>query len=195
MNIFLVTSFIHPYSESVFSPHERLLQTINTISSINKYYLLNKIYILEGSGHLTTEEIQTLSSLGTIIRFDGMNRYSKSFGECFILKEALKQIKIADNDIVYKISGRYYLTDKTEMSLKYYSFHQPSGRPCFATTFYSIPGILVKDFIEILEKCMLNMISDIEHGIFHHMNKTQWKQIDRLNCKGLYAPNGEISFY
>lgn len=125
---FLITSVIYfknnPLSytktRSVFSSQERVIQTINTVSSIRKILPLATIILVESG--LREELPEGLDSLvdkyvylgnQTLVRLACDSRF-KGIGEIVSLIYSSKYIP--DNaDMIFKISGRYYLNDRFDI--------------------------------------------------------------------------------
>jgi hypothetical protein len=130
MNIFLVTSGIHgPYG--VFSPKERIEQTIKSAQSIRTRISDSHILLLEGgTTSLSTEEYSELSKYfdeiqdytsDPIIQFaHKMHREEvislKGPCEAKLLWNACATLKATQSDRIFKLSGRYYLNDDFDLA-------------------------------------------------------------------------------
>jgi hypothetical protein len=129
---FIVTSAMNT-KFGVFSPEERLAQTIDTINSITSRVPEASIILLEMAGEpLTEEQKETLNPYIDLLLDFTENPVVKSIYEspnwdivknstelmCF--GAALRQLKQAealnDFDRVFKISGRYVLNDKFDIN-------------------------------------------------------------------------------
>ncbi len=170
-DIFLITSVIntgnHPWTytstRSVYTPHERYTQTLGTISSIRKYAPNAKIIHVECSD-LPPDMEQTLSErveyyINTYsdekIRSGCLSNGKKGFGELLKTQVAIDFLE-AQNivyDRLFKISGRYYLTErynKDAFSYDKFTFLQGNG-DSWSTRLYCVPYSLRSRFRVALE--------------------------------------------
>jgi hypothetical protein len=126
MTTILITSVIHPaefslnytIKRSIFTPKERLSQTIETINSVKKHFPESRIVLADCSldnGHIENQELQDAMSSGNII-LDLSNDSSvskwvhssnKNMGECSIVNSTLSKLNLQGE--IYKLSGRYTL--------------------------------------------------------------------------------------
>lgn len=156
--IVLVTSTIKPgqtplsYTEtrSVFSSEERLAQTLSSIRSVQEKIPDAAIVLLENSS-LTSDETSLLQNCGTrIVSYSGDSEAAKwrdspfkGAGEVHMLMQALKWIKKLDYDRIFKLSGRYCLSDRFELSrFPADAFGFYSVGTSFSTRLYSVPKCL-----------------------------------------------------
>lgn len=128
---FIITSCIYPSDKelcyiktrSIFTPEERLMQTVNTIASIKEKCPTAHI-ILVDNGIKEPKELHDLVDEYYYIGHSGWVRYfsstkNKSLGEWILLWFVMSKCKL-EYDIVFKISGRYYLN--SDFDLSNYSF-------------------------------------------------------------------------
>lgn len=107
----IVTSTIFPKAVpsklvSVFSPEERLSQTIETVESLKKLGY-QKIYLFDNSGTGYQSQLENAIQ-GVIVKtFDHFQFDNKGISEAFLLLAGLQLV--SDNNPVMKISGRYSL--------------------------------------------------------------------------------------
>lgn len=123
--MFLITSVIVPSKNpldytsvrSVFTPEERLNQTIESIRSVRKY-TDQKILLVECSNHITEKfDISKLKDLVDVYvdlsddsdMLSVCNSPNKSWAEIQMINRVVDHM--ADGERIYKLSGRYFLLD------------------------------------------------------------------------------------
>lgn len=126
-NIAIVTSIIDTpnkplsYSKvrSVFTKEQRFEQTKKTLESIKKYIPDCFVMTLECSDLTKEEQNYFISNSDVFVNLKGTkhDKYitqssSKALGEATMTIEALKSIPYDSYKRIFKISGRYWLTDK-----------------------------------------------------------------------------------
>lgn len=198
---FVVGSFITPYkggSKSVYSVQERIEQTHETLKSIRERCPDATIYFVEGS--LTdisecnfdydvllrpAEDVEARKILYT---------KTKSFGECVMMVHAASNVPLEEYDIVFKISGRYVLTDDfnpENFSQETFTFYD-HGQWGYETTLYSFPGSLKSRWKEALLKTLDHMYNNKVESIeisFRHVLKVKNIHIaSKLGVQGYNAP-------
>lgn len=199
---FIVGSFITPYeggARSAFNVKERILQTHETLRSIREKCPSAKIYFIEGSDtDLSDCKFDYDELLVSTKDFEARKLiYSsaKSPGECVMMIYAANNIQnLEDYDLIFKISGRYVLTDDfnvNNFSLEKFSFydHLIWG---YETTLYSFPGKLVHTWKDILQKSLLHMsksnLDSIEITFRQVINVKYVNGMDVLGIEGYNAP-------
>ena len=115
---FIVGSFITPFeggSKSIYSVKERVEQTHHTLKTIREKCPEAKIYFVEGSEtDITNYNFDYDELLRPTKDFEAKKLlYSmpKSPGECVMMIYTANNVNLEEYDIVFKISGRYNLTD------------------------------------------------------------------------------------
>jgi hypothetical protein len=197
-NIVLVTSAIS--AKSCFSPQERFEQTLKTISSVQEKIPNLTVVLIE----ITKIPVMYSLKLSELCDFlilceddteiqDFNKNPNKSYGEIAITKRILESI--TDCETVYKISGRYFLSDNFNLnSLQPEKYNFFLGDNCFHTTFYSIPGPYVDYTARLLKEIhprIQNSWIDIEHAYFSYLPKEKVYTVSKLNCKGFYSVDGK----
>ena len=133
MNLFLVTSALDT-QYSLFSFEERIQQTIATVESIRKYAPGSTIVLVEGGRPLTdnlknrlteyfnhifdytdTDAIK-MSQSASQYAVDNVGHSIKTPCEAFMLMNTTKQIPVEKFNRIFKISGRYVLTEKFNLA-------------------------------------------------------------------------------
>lgn len=168
---FIITSCVYPankelsYSKtrSVFTPMERLQQTINTVNSI-KTHCPSAYIILVDNGIKEPADLRKYVDeyyfLGNRrwVRFISSTK-NKSLGEWILLAFVTSKCKL-DYSIIFKISGRYYLDSNFEISnysYKYFNFKYIAGdkemigihsavKGVHTTRLYAFPGIRLREY-------------------------------------------------
>lgn len=202
-NLVLITSVINNFLHSVYTPEQRLEQTLNSISSIRNKVPNSYIVFLEGS--VLNEPQQTLLN-DKIDEFYHINVFGlhKSLGELTLLKTYFDSLNFKLNKSkIYslsKLSGRYYLNENfkfLENNLCMVKKTDKSwlGKGVYDTRFYKIPVSLVDNYIAQLNLLYknINNVHDIEHGFFEYqlIPSDKINKLDKLGVSGNYAPTGE----
>jgi hypothetical protein len=229
-SLFLVSSAIHT-KHGVYDAEARLNQTIETCKSIKSRCNADIILLDGGEKSLTIEEKKILSDY--IHRFydfteeDTVKQIQKidnwdvvknmievvMFGSFFDLMSTTN-LKLPHYDRIFKMSGRYTLTDEFD-----HDFHlQQEGkiviRGPYTSQFNStITGGVTLQYMSRLwsfDSCHLEYIRDtyvdmfnhmnerlnnggyidIEHLLYHHLHHTLIVTPKRIGVQGNIAPNG-----
>jgi hypothetical protein len=120
--IFFINHALRVNQLSVYSNQERFEQTLETLSSINKYCPNNKVFIFDSSPERPdVEYFEELSNRGSIVFYSGeepdVKRFSqhgqRSIAECISFIYFLSWFQKQDFKAkrIYKLSGRYRLND------------------------------------------------------------------------------------
>jgi hypothetical protein len=213
-----IPSIIHikHSNRSVFTPEERLQQTIRQIKSIRKYVKNARIVLLEMSA-LSVREMQQLSYITDIIwTFDKdpvLQRLAnedpnKNKAEVYVLREFWKQF-----DGTYHIShfakfgGRYWFAkDVTELLFRDKPVMKQVYAKCYnqyviEPVFYSIPGIDVRSgkILKIFDKMMDTMnrqFTDNERLLYDlYAKHTDTYSPEHLRIQGYTATSGVYRYY
>jgi hypothetical protein len=198
---FVVGSFITPYqggSSSAYSIKERIEQTHQTLKSIREKCPDAKIFFVEGS-ETNVEELGF--DYDELVRptkdFDAKKIiYSmpKSPGECVMMIYTANHTDVGDYDLIFKISGRYTLTDDFSLdnfSKDKFTFydHLQWG---YETTLYALPGKLKKVWVEVLQKSLTHMankkMDSIEIAFRQWINVKYVNGAEKLGIEGFNAP-------
>lgn len=109
--ISLVTSTVIPGTYSYFSPAERYTQTLHTLNSLAEKGF-DEIYVFDNSvGELQLDGI--LKSADQKVKLFQNKQYSfenKGLNEALLILNLIDNLP--ENTPIFKISGRYYLTEK-----------------------------------------------------------------------------------
>lgn len=189
MNLFLVTSALDT-QYSLFSLEERIVQTIATAESIKKYAPDSHIVLVEGGrpisneikkrlvgyfNHIfdyTNDAVIKMAQSPAHYAVDSVGHTAKTPCEVYMMMRTCKQIPLYTYDRIFKLSGRYLLSDQFNLedhlaaTGKYVFLPKaPAGKMniidvhtsaltggktssdfsdyCYETTFYSFCGSMV----------------------------------------------------
>lgn len=222
MTTVIVTSVLNPISKpldyssirSVYSPEQRVEQSINTIFSVRKNLGDVRILFVDCSVSPPTEA----SKIKDILRNDDryidlsnqssvsifVNSANKSYGELMLLDWAISNISFKDD--IFKISGRYYLENEfdfgtldrnADINCKARGFKH-ANNVCL-TTFYRIKTQdTFKKYIEH-GKLLFQQYPTIsaEHVLFNFLACNQnlkIQNLDRIGVVGNIAVTGDIHY-
>jgi hypothetical protein len=209
----------------IFTHHERYLQTIKTIDSIRTYAPNCAITLIDSSAD-SIEQYENLiksqvdefinNSNNEVVQkiISTVNESAaKSVVETYVLANLLKNWNTRASRI-YKISGRYCLTDKfnvTEQDPDTESFifkdkwgnNWPEGwcdiphqYPTYGFSFPANQQLFMIDVFEkshelILEHVNTGRYCDIEHALYKFIPEEKVKLININAVEGLLAQNGQ----
>lgn len=222
-NIFIIPSTIHPLFTAV-SYDDRFTQTIGTIESIKKHVKDDfSILLIDSSSEpLGDEKIAKLKESVDIFLDYSSNpttqeinrRYLKSYGENFLLREAINYLKVrydlTVNGRMYKLGGRcelmpgFDITNHTKVGEKFVfknrlsTWRTPEQQTVFNSThlletrFYSWPFSFTDKYLGIIEKNMELFAHglDTEHAHLINIAKEDLLEIDKLNVGCIIAADG-----
>lgn len=232
-NIFLVTSGIHgPGGVNGKVPIlTRIIQTLETAQSIRHHVPDAKIYLLEGGSEPLNINLREQFLNGgyddifdftqsAFIAFAHAQRDAakqeitviKGPCESYMLKEATKLLVLTNDDRVFKISGRYRLSDefslethraavgkylfKTKTECLQWYKEPPVHSPYqYSTRLYSWCGSLQQAAIYnydkvqnwILELYSKNLYMDIEHSMYLHIDQSLIAETDPIGLIGAFS--------
>lgn len=220
MTTVIITSVLNPTSNpldyspirSVYSPSQRVEQSINTISSIRKNLGDVRLVFVDCSIVIPTEIDRIRDVLGKNDQFIDLsgqtsvsalvNSANKSHGELMLLDWAISNTSF-ENDI-FKISGRYYLENEfnfgtldrnADINCKARGFKH-ANNVCL-TTFYRMKNQeIFKKYIEH-GKLLFQQYPTIsaEHVLFNFLACNQnlnIQNLDRIGVIGQIAVSGEL---
>lgn len=220
-NLFFINNALCVVSNSVYSDEERIIQTLQTIESIDKYCPDNAKYMFDSSPRKIPDEfISEIEKTGTIFFYcgDSANTLQSSLHGKRSIAECFSFIKFIDwffekkivAERIYKISGRYKLNENFNLSCR------PNNNFVFSKRYPSWMSSLMKEhskvdhlyklrlwhmdfnllniFREELFKILIDCIQydiDVEHSYFKHLNKYNVTEVDKIGVCGNIAPTGE----
>lgn len=160
--IALVSSTIFPlpatkdtlYRQTV-PPQERLAQTVKTVDSLVKQGF-EDIFIFDNSGFNWELDDEILLKPANVIKFTSYQFVNKSISEIYMLLSGLPALP--DNEPIFKISGRYQLTQVIETNqMEDYDF---LGQICDKSNSITTRGYYVKNK-KVLEEILLGALNYI----------------------------------
>ena len=160
-HIFFITSTINPSSchlgenvmhlRSVYSADQRLEQTLQTVDSIRRRIPKALVLLLENSKLSVAQQAAFERACDRVVSFaddevaamlrDGPN---KGAGEVYMLMKAAEILREYDFNILFKISGRYQLSDRFDIGrfpVDRFGFLKVGG--VVSTRLYSVPAKLI----------------------------------------------------
>ena len=201
---FIITSVISfsdnklSYSDkrSVFSPEERISQTLRTISTIRDKVPQAKIILVE-LGNLPQDHFKMVVDhylfLGKKFKVrHAVKSKHKGLGEAIGLLFALRNIKQLSG-ICFKISGRYFLNDKFNID------DWQQGKFCckvysqqMSTRLYSVVGTESSEWVHALKKSIYKLWKghSIEEVLYNNIAPATIHPIETLGISGFIAPDG-----
>lgn len=215
-NILIVTSMIDPpklplcYSKirSVYTREDRYEQTINSLVSAQK---IPDVYIvlIECGTFSENEQSELEKHCNQFINLideqqvvNAVHHQNKSFGECMQIMEGIKRIPcdILSNAMnFFKLSGRYYLTDK----FNYEDFDNSScvvkpidnKKDNINTVLYKIPTQNCHEYVQYLNTHTHLFAKNVgfERAIVGYLkNLPNVVYMDTVNAEGRVSVNGEL---
>lgn len=205
MSLFIITSVIRNAIVSAFDAETRVHETLRTIQSIAEHAKGSHIIICEGSDYVWKE------MNGVHVTYCNVYGMNKNVGEASLIHHVLTSDvfkKITEEHTiqrVFKISGRYYLTDtfdimqhmhdetKEKIVIRRNPSHEP-GYFCTVTVLYSFPVTRNAYVMQRLQRIIQNpgLPQNIEHEIFGYtdVDYTIFHVIPELGVSGHIAPCG-----
>jgi hypothetical protein len=220
MNVFIVTSTISTTHRSHFSTEQRLDQTVKTAASIDKYCPGSYKLIIEGSGNLTDEQIDTLRKHYHMVLVvndsSATNNWNVSFGEISMLKKALEYILHTRMSVlrVFKLSGRYALTEEFNLNnypagdkycfyqdrnhnengydLRLGSVHKTSALPNINLNYYLTVLYMIppSKIIDFLRVLDSPLSSDVEHLVYDNIPRESVHDVPINGFEGTLGSSG-----
>lgn len=202
--IFIVTSVIHtgtaPWSytgtRSLFSPEQRLQQTLETFASIRRFCVGAKILVVEG-GPLTAEERERLTAASDWFvdaytkertRQYCLESGKKGLGDAWLLSVGLDFLQTSVQErphLIFKMSGRYRLNEQfnlANISDTVPTFRRIVGAGC-VTFCFAVPGHMLDMYIQIM-KGVVAMYCGNKNPSLEDYLPHQFAQIQEISCMG-----------
>jgi hypothetical protein len=174
---------------SIYSHQQRFEQTLETIDSIRKHLPGADIILAECSPESPyMEELKTRVDIFINTYPNGLIRdgYRKAVCEAQLMLYVFDRVDFSVYDNIFKISGRYVLTDKFNRSLWHESQpvgcigHHYSTEPCIHTFFFKITNkeldILKNTFETMVTEDTTNSMEWIVYNTFKH----RFKYVDEI---------------
>jgi glycosyltransferase involved in cell wall biosynthesis len=218
-DIFIVTSVINTgdiswsyyHKRSIFTPEQRLKQTIETIESIRKYSSYSKILIIDASITLNEDIKHILKSLTDYfydVSYDNeviqncILSNCKGLGDATLILKGLQYLK--DHNIkannIYKLSGRYCLNNnynKDNISTIMPTFKLAALPDSFCTFCFSVPFSLLNEYYDNVVKTieLFKTRSDICIETFLPSLFSKKHIIDTIGAEGFIAIDESYQLY
>lgn len=200
---------------SVFSAEMRLKQTIKTVESVREKIPDADIYWIEGGlwdvHDFVAEKVNNYIYLGGDSRVRrAVDSKHKGLGEVELCLKSLDMMK--DYDFLFKISGRYYLSEKFEVNkfnydmLNFKCYAQngsiPSGvekyiSGSYSTRLYGIPQKNYTLYRSALKKSKvrLRLGHSLEGLLCRYMQRERFYYIDELGVSGIIGIDREKKIF
>jgi hypothetical protein len=234
-----VTSALYTHY-GIYTPEQRIQQTLATVKSVKKYLPNSTIILVDNStvgilhandetlGELDEEVDYWIDNSGDsdiqyfhehCTNYDVGKNSMEVIGFLKTLRlcredEEISKI-IAGSTRVFKLSGRYELTDKfnidrfnnDETNMKYvFRKPQPAWIPktdtgvdqLYQTRLWSFDGAMLDETISMFESILRNMLEtynqqkyiDVEHSMAKYLPAGRVVELDHVGIMGNIAPNG-----
>jgi hypothetical protein len=186
-------------TRSVFTPEQRILQTIKTVESIRQSIPGAEIILLE----IGRRKDISATLIGMVdkyifvgnnlaVRWASSGRY-KGLGEAMGLLAAAKKLK-TEADFYFKVSGRYFLNEDFRPDLwKGDVFVARIHGTAISTRLYGFGGKLFPDWQRALKRSLRPLYKgrSIEDILPQMLGRELIRHVDLLGVSGFVAPQGE----
>jgi hypothetical protein len=231
--VFIITSAVNT-KFGVFSSQQRLEQTLATIASVKAQAPSARIFLLEMAGiSLSPEQADTLSAqVESLLDFtkdpDVVGLYNstdnwdvvKNVTEVMCFSKALKRlhsdaIKFENADRIFKLSGRYTLNGKFDLSWydnyrvqeqiivgssrsSQFAFNITQVERQYMSRLWSWPTKLTDEIISVYDRTLAYMgerlsqggYVDIEHALYKFLDPNKVTEKQEIGVEGNIGPNG-----
>ena len=236
--VFLTSAVYSNYG--IYTPEQRIQQTLETARSAKKYIPNATIILIDNSKvDVQNDDSDAFNELIDLVDYYIDNSgdadiqhfhnhvtnsdVGKNAMECLGMYKAMAYMmndpeimgKIQNSNRVFKLSGRYVVTDKFDYSKfdneatagKYvFKKRQPSWIPpadtgvdhLLQTRLWSFPPELLSDTVNLFQQIINNMFAtfnqqkyiDVEHSMAKFLPADQLVELDTVGLQGNIAPNG-----
>jgi len=204
MDLVLVSSVINTSNKplsytptrSVYSVQQRYEQTLDTIKSLEK--IENKKILFVELSDIPEYENEIISKVDFYKNIykenkDIVDGLHKGVGEALSILEGIKDIDLTLYDNIYKISGRYWLTDKFNYSLWNNNdtmLYEDKKHNSIVTVLYKINKNQYKEWISTLTNiCYTSNPKAIEWIFKEHMKN--YTPINPVGVSGYFSIDGK----
>lgn len=185
---------------SVFPAEERLKQTEETISSVRKYIPGAKIILIEAGVTNVADKIEgnvdkyVYLGKNWIVRLACDSKH-KGLGEAISLLYGYKHIREMDGEYYFKISGRYFLNDRFDITV-WEALDKATvtiSNGVISTRLYGLPRSLLRSwkFLLLRSLPLLWWRRSIEEVLAEKVPRQSLNVVDTLGVSGLIGPTGE----
>lgn len=240
-HVVLLTSAMYS-NYGIYSPQERIAQTLATANSARQYIPNATIILIDNSKvDVQNDDSAELNELIDVVDYyidnsddpdiqhfhNNVSNYDigKNCMECIGMFKALNYIssnpeimtKVSESSRIFKLSGRYVITDKFDITKfdndstqdKYvFKRAQPSWinpqdtgvTTLLQTRLYSFTPSLYVDTVNLFQKIINNMFEvinqqkyiDVEHSMAKFIPADKLVELDVVGLQGNIAPNGMV---
>lgn len=240
-HVVLITSAVYS-NYGIYTPQQRIEQTLATAKSARQYIPNATIILIDNSKvDVQTDESDELNELIDLVDYyidnsddpdiqhfhNNVENYDigKNCMECLGMFKALNYIstnpeimtKVSESSRIFKLSGRYIVTDKFDISKfdneqtesKYvFKKSQPSWinpqdtgvTSLLQTRLWSFTPSLYMDTVNLFHKIITNMFEvinqqkyiDVEHSMAKFIPVDKLVELDTVGLQGNIAPNGMV---
>jgi hypothetical protein len=188
-------------TRSIFSPEQRIDQTLETIQSIRKKVPNAQIVLVESGNRYVSQfegcvDYYIFSGNNFFVRHAVKSKY-KGLGEVVILLSLRKLLANIDCDYIFKISGRYFLNE--DFSLEYlftdkFCFLKSDDKKSISTRLYWFPKKLLRAYIKRLFVSIpiLFFGKNVESCFLFLFPTQKIYFLKRLGVSGYIAPVGNF---
>lgn len=231
-SLFLMTSAINT-KFGIYNAEQRMVQSLATIKSIKDRVPDAKIFLLEMAGVPLTAEQLTVLKGAVDLTFDftgddevrGLYNSTdnwdvvKNVTEVMCFRKALKTLVDTENldnfDRIFKVSGRYTLTNRFDANLyneysnqtniimarkrtSQFPYHVTVVDSQYMSRLWSWPKQLTNEIMGCYDNILTYMYErlaaggycDIEHGLYKFLDANKIKELDFVGITGNIGPNG-----
>ena len=209
--LFIISSTICPTvdpiryikkSRSDFDPYTRLLQTINTIKSIQNKMPGASILLIENSNIPLEYRVQLESECSSVLYYSSdriarnlRDSKNKGSGEAYMMIKTLKKFDIKKFRGIFKISGRYELSDDFNINnfcISKINFLKTEG--VVSTRLYYIPTTMCRLYFRQLICSLLATVFGVslEDVISRGLKSADVNFVSKLGVKGLIGTDAKV---
>ncbi len=169
---------------------ERKIEYINSLEVLSSYGYSNP-YVIEAIKSTGPTFLDNYSCKVIYTKVNNSNLHNKGVNEAKSILEALKYLYIDDNDMLIKITGRYFFTSNAFLTLVKESpgfdgfiktdSHNQVFTGCFALRYKHFKEFLYQLNLEFMENNMIN----IEWELAQYINSLETNQIKIMKVENL----------
>ena len=213
-NIALISSIIYATGVNIIQHDNRYEQTIRALKSVIKHIPNVKIILLEQSKNLPNEKAtELLKYCNYLLRYmndelcdyySNKQSYNKGLGEMYVTNHFLNIIKNKEFGMIYKLVGRYILTDDfniNEFDANVPTFKAIKGNGCSGeivfSNFYTIPKKYLNLYLEHQKIWFTpDRREPIEHILTMFFDSIPGPNIiSKINMIGVSGQNNRIVYF
>jgi len=206
--VFLVTSTLAPSDDalsytplrSIYGADERLEQTCLGLDSVREHVPGAFVVLLENSAVTDRAADELARRVDWLLSFDAdplaaalRDGQHKGAAEAFMLASAMVALRATDYPLLLKLSGRYQLSDRFDLSCfptSGFGVHISGGFP--STRLYSVAKDSEQRYIRQLRRALwlTSRGCSVERALFSDVPPQTIRFLDVVGVKGFVAPSG-----